>query len=82
MNYVRNIKIFLLCQGDIHHTKLLTLDIYRGDHPPITQKLYTLLLKHTQWVCEQLEMLEKLELLHEVSYICHIIKMSSLFILI
>ena len=51
--------IFLLCRGDIGHTKLLSMDIDAGDHPPITQKPYTLPLKHTQWVFEELEILEK-----------------------
>ena len=40
--------IFLLHQGDIGCNKLLTTDIGTGDYPPITEKLYTLLLKCTQ----------------------------------
>ena len=51
--------IFLLHQGDIGHAKLLTMDIDTGDHPPIVQKPYTLPLKHSQWVHEELGMLEK-----------------------
>ena len=51
--------IFLLHQGDIGHTELLTMDIDIRDHPPIAQKPYTLPLKHTQWVHEELEMLAK-----------------------
>ena len=51
--------IFLLHPLYISHTKLLPLDINAGDYPPITQKQYTLPLKHIQWVCEALEMLEK-----------------------
>ena len=38
--------IFSLHQGDINHTKLLTMDIDTVDHPPITQKHYILPLKH------------------------------------
>ena len=34
------------------------MDIDTRDHPPIAQKPYTLPLKHTQWVHEELEMLE------------------------
>ena len=46
--------IFLLHQGDIGHTKLLAMDIDTGDHPPTTQKPFTLPLKHTQLVCGEL----------------------------
>ena len=31
--------------------------------------MYTLPLKHTQWVCEDLEMLEKAELFHRMSFL-------------
>ena len=51
--------IFSMYQADIDHTKLLTMDIDTGDHPPIAQKTYTLALKHTQRVPDELEMLEK-----------------------
>ena len=43
--------MFLLHQGDIGHTKLITMDIDTGDHPPIALKSYTLPLKHIQWEC-------------------------------
>ena len=39
--------ISLLHQGDIGHTKLLNMEIDMGDHPDITQKPYTLPLKHS-----------------------------------
>ena len=39
--------IYSLHQGDIDHTKLLTMDINTGDHPPISQKPYILPLKYT-----------------------------------
>ena len=42
--------VFLLHQGDIDNTKLPTMDIDTGVHPPIIQKQYTLPLKHTQWI--------------------------------
>ena len=35
------------------------MDIDTGDNPPIAQKPYTLPLRHTLWVHEELEMLEK-----------------------
>ena len=36
-----------------------TLEINTGDSPPITQKPYTLPLKHATWVQKELEILEK-----------------------
>ena len=35
------------------------MEIDTGDSPPITQKPYTLPLKHTTWVQKELEILEK-----------------------
>ena len=35
------------------------MDIDTVDHPSIAHKAYTLPSKHMQWVCEELEMLEK-----------------------
>ena len=35
------------------------MDIPTGDSPPVSQKPYTLALKHVQWVREEIEMLEK-----------------------
>ena len=40
-------------------TPLLKMDIPMGDSPPITQRPYTLALKHVQWVQEEIEILEK-----------------------
>ena len=34
-------------QDHIGHVKLLAMGIETGDHPPIMQKQYTLLLKHS-----------------------------------
>ena len=51
--------IFSLHQSDTGHTKLLTMNIDTGGHPPITYKPYMLPLKHRQWVCEELKMLEE-----------------------
>ena len=55
--------IFLLHPGDKGHTTLCTMDIDTGYHPPFTQKPYTLPLKHTQWICEELKILEKAEII-------------------
>ena len=63
---MRNIKdIFSLHQGDIGHAKLVAMDIDTGDHPPLVQKPYMLKLKHTQWIWEELEMLEKAEIISQ-----------------
>ena len=35
------------------------MDINAGDHPQMTQKSYTGPVKHTPWVSDELEMLEK-----------------------
>ena len=51
--------IFSVHSGDIGKTPLLEVDIDTGDSPPITQKPYTLPLKHTEWVQRELEILEK-----------------------
>ena len=64
---------FSLHQGDIGHMKLLSVDIDTGHHPCIAQKPYMLPFKHTQWVREKLEMLEKLELFHKASPLGHIL---------
>ena len=53
------VDIFSTGQSDIGHTKLIEMDIDTGNSPPVCQKLYTLPLKHNQWVKEELEALEK-----------------------
>ena len=53
------IDIFSTDSGDIGKTPLLEVEIDTGDSPPITQKPYTLPLKHTKWVQRELEILEK-----------------------
>ena len=35
-------------------TPLLKMDIPTGDSPPVSQKPYTLALKHVQWVREEI----------------------------
>ena len=45
--------------SDIGKTPLLEVEIDTGNSLPITQKPYTLPLKHTKWVQIELEILEK-----------------------
>ena len=45
--------------SDLGKTPLLKMDISTGDGPPVSQKPYTLALKHVQCVREEIEMLEK-----------------------
>ena len=51
--------IFSTDSSDIGKTPLLEVEIDIGDSLPITQKPYTLPLKHTTWVQRELEILEK-----------------------
>ena len=51
--------IFLVDSGDIGKTPLVEMEIDTGDIPPISQKPYTLPLKHAEWVQKELEILEK-----------------------
>ena len=51
--------IFSTNSGDIRKTPLLEVEIDTGDSLPITQKPYTLPLKHTEWLQRELEILEK-----------------------
>ena len=51
--------VFSTDSGDIGKTPLLEVEIDTGDSLPITQKPYTLPLKHTEWVQRELEILEK-----------------------
>ena len=51
--------IFSTDSGDIGKTPLLEVKIDTGDSLAITQKPYTLPLKHTTWVQRELEILEK-----------------------
>ena len=47
--------IFSKDSADLGKTPLLKMDIPIGDSPPITQRPYTLALKHVQWVQEEIE---------------------------
>ena len=51
--------VFSKDSADLGKTPLLKMDIPTGDSPLITQRPYTLALKHVQWVQEEIETLEK-----------------------
>ena len=55
--------IFSTDPGNIGKMPLLEMEIDTGDSPPITQKPYTLPLKHAAWVQKELEILEKAEVI-------------------
>ena len=50
--------IFLTESSNIRKTHLLEMETNTGDSPLITQKSYTLPLKHAVWVQKELEILE------------------------
>ena len=51
--------IFSVDSSDIGKSSLIEMEIDTGDNPLITQKPYTLPLKHAMWVQKELEILEK-----------------------
>ena len=51
--------IFSIDSSDIGKTPLIEMEIDTGHSPPVTQKPYTLPLKHAMWVQKELEILEK-----------------------
>ena len=51
--------IFSIDSSDIGKTPLIEMEINTNDSPPITQRPYTLPLKHPTWVQKELEILEK-----------------------
>ena len=50
---------FLKNNKDIGHTQLIEKETYTGDNLPVVQSPYTLPLKHYDWVCQEIEILEK-----------------------
>ena len=52
-------EVFSINNKDIGCTNLITMDINTGDSPPSTRKLYTLPLKHYNWVEQEIESLER-----------------------
>ena len=53
-------EVFSKNSEDIGRTNLITVDINTGDHPPICQKPYTLVLKHYEWAQKEVEQLERM----------------------
>ena len=51
--------IFSIDSSDIGKAPLIEMEIDTDDSPPITQRPYTLPLKHTTWVQKELEILGK-----------------------
>ena len=52
--------VFSKNKEDIGRTNLITMDIDTGEHPPIYQKPYTLMLKHYKWVQKEEEQLKQM----------------------
>ena len=52
-------KVFSKGNEDIGRTQLVTMDIDTGDSPPVSSRLYTLVLKHHRWVQEEIETLKR-----------------------
>ena len=50
--------IFSTSSEDIGHTELINMDIDMGLSKPVSQRLYTLLLKHHDWVRKEIEQLK------------------------
>ena len=50
--------VFSANSGDIGQTSLIKMDIDTGKNPPVCQRLYTLPLKHAEWVKKELNILE------------------------
>ena len=44
---------------DIGRTKLVKMDIYTADSPPVSSRPYTLPLRHYEWVLREIESLER-----------------------
>ena len=51
--------VFLKDSTDLGRTPLLTMNIDMGDHPPVTQRPYSLALKHVERVQEEIKKLEQ-----------------------
>ena len=51
-------EVFSKHNEDIGRTKLVKMDIDTGDSPPVSSRIYTLPLKHYEWVQREIESLE------------------------
>ena len=55
----RHQEVFSKNNKDIGRTQLIEMEIYTGNSVPLAQSLYTLPLKHYDWVRNEIETLEK-----------------------
>ena len=56
-------KVFSKGNEDIGGTQLVTMDIDMGDSPPVSSRPYTLALEHHKWVQEEIETLERADVI-------------------
>ena len=52
-------KVFSKDSADIGKTPIIQMEIDTGDNPPVSQRPYSLALRHVEWVRQELEALEK-----------------------
>ena len=52
-------KVFSKDSADIGKTPIIQMEKDTGDNPPVSQRPYSLALKHVEWVRQELEALEK-----------------------
>ena len=57
--YKKYEKVFSKDSADIGKTPIIQMEIDTGDNPPVSQRPYSLALKHVEWVIQELEALEK-----------------------
>ena len=57
--YEKYRKVFSKDSVDIGKTPIIQMEIDTGDNPPVSQRPYSLALKHVEWVRQELEALEK-----------------------
>ena len=57
--YEKYKKVFSKDSADIGKTPIIQMEIDTGDNPPVSQRPYSLALKHVDWVRQELEALEK-----------------------
>ena len=56
-------KVFSSSSADIGKTPIVQMEIDTGDNPPISQRPYSLALKHVEWVRQEIEALEKAQII-------------------
>ena len=56
-------QVFSNSSANIGKTPIVQMDIDTGDNPPISQRPYSLALKHVEWVRQELEALEQAQII-------------------